>query len=65
MPIMKCTLNGKPGYKYGKSGICYTGDDAKDKAIAQGRAILISQANKAGIDDKDDIEAYVSEHIDV
>jgi len=47
MPVQECTLNGKPGYRYGKSGKCYTytrGDksseaDALSKAHAQESAI--------------------------
>jgi len=52
MPIMHCTVDGKPGYKYGSSGHCYTytkGDKssqskARAKAAAQGRAIKQSQS---------------------
>lgn len=44
---MKCMLNGKPGFKYGESGKCYTYNpgnqkqmnEAKRKAILQGIAI--------------------------
>jgi len=51
VPLMRCQENGKPGYKWGKSGKCYTyipGDKAsreraKRKAMEQGRAI---EANK-------------------
>jgi len=47
MPLMQCQLNGKPGYKWGQRGKCYTytpGNDAsrkraKAKAIKQGMAI--------------------------
>lgn len=47
MPVMRCTREGKPGYRYGQSGHCYTyktGDEAgrkraKQKAIIQGTAI--------------------------
>jgi len=47
MPVMRCQKNGKPGFKWGKNGKCYTytpGDAAsreraKKKALAQGRAI--------------------------
>jgi len=47
MPIQSCSDNGKPGYKWGDSGKCYTytpGDeaskiDARKKALAQGIAI--------------------------
>jgi hypothetical protein len=46
MPVHACALNGKPGYKWGGSGACYTykpGDKAaeeraKARARAQGRA---------------------------
>lgn len=47
MPVMSCSKGGKPGYKWGKSGKCYTyisGNEASkkrahDKASAQGAAI--------------------------
>ena len=46
MPINRCQKGGKPGFKFGDSGTCYTytsGDAksrerAKNKAIAQERA---------------------------
>lgn len=43
MPIQKCNIQGKPGLKYGDSGKCYTGSDAKKKASKQGQAIEISR----------------------
>lgn len=53
MPIKKCSSKGKPGYKYGDSGKCYTytaGNQtsrkkAKSKALKQARAIKRSQQN--------------------
>ena len=47
MPVMSCKEEGKPGYKYGESGKCYTyteGDEegrkrSKQKAYIQGAAI--------------------------
>lgn len=39
MPLMRCTSNGKSGWKFGKSGKCYTGPGAKKKAAKQGAAI--------------------------
>ena len=47
MPVERCTRNGKPGYRYGKSGRCYTytagneasRKEAKRKAHLQGAAI--------------------------
>jgi hypothetical protein len=45
MPIQSCSEDGKSGYRYGKSGKCYTHDgspegakEAKKKAIKQGLA---------------------------
>jgi hypothetical protein len=43
MPVEKCTINGKSGWRWGKSGKCYTGPGAKAKAAKQGRAIKVSQ----------------------
>jgi hypothetical protein len=39
MPIQRCSVDGKQGWKYGDSGRCYTGPGAKKKAIRQGLAI--------------------------
>ena len=57
MPVKQCFRDGKPGYKYGDSGHCYTyspGDSsgkstAKSKAKAQGRAI---EANRKTLSKK-------------
>lgn len=51
MPVKKCQSDGKPGYKYGDSGKCYTYDSkneksrkaALEKAKKQGRAIEIQK----------------------
>lgn len=39
MPLKKCSDNEKSGWKWGDAGKCYTGPDAKKKAIRQGVAI--------------------------
>lgn len=47
MPRQRCTKNGKPGYRYGRYGTCYTytpgnktsRNRAKRKAEIQGSAI--------------------------
>ena len=39
MPLKRCTENKESGWKWGDSGKCYTGRDAKKKAIKQGVAI--------------------------
>lgn len=54
MPIMRCQKNGKPGFKWGERGTCYTytpGDKAgreraREKALVQGRAIEASKRTK-------------------
>lgn len=51
MPVQACTQNGKPGFKWGSKGKCYTytkGDKqsrerARSKAAAQGRAIKANE----------------------
>ncbi len=47
MPVMSCTADGKSGYKWGDSGKCYTGPNAKADALKQGRAIEASKAREA------------------
>lgn len=59
MPIMRCTLNGLPGWKWGESGRCYTGEGAKEKAIKQGISVLVSEAKKSGAKTKKEIDDYV------
>jgi hypothetical protein len=54
MPVQRCSKDGKPGYKYGESGACYTytagsrvsRDAAYAKAVIQGQAIKASQGGK-------------------
>lgn len=54
MPLKRCRLENKPGWKYGYSGACYTytaGNEkseaaAKLKAIKQGIAISRSSGEK-------------------
>lgn len=51
MPVQRCQKDGKPGFRYGKSGTCYTytaGDEdsrnrARAEAEKQGRAIKSRQ----------------------
>lgn len=44
MPLERCTEGGKAGWRWGKSGKCYTGKLGKAKAMRQGRAIEASKA---------------------
>lgn len=47
MPVRKCQINGKDGYKWGNDGKCYTGANAKAKAEEQGRAVESSRAEES------------------
>lgn len=72
MPVMRCQSDGRPGYKWGESGHCYTYEpgnersrrDAKRRAYIQGYAINARRASEkvAKIDDAD--RATVVEIID-
>lgn len=46
MPFKKCQSKNKTGIKYGDSGHCYTGKDAKSKAVQQMKAIRASEARQ-------------------
>lgn len=39
MPLKRCQINGKDGWKWGDEGKCYTGPEAKKDAIRQGIAV--------------------------
>lgn len=39
MPLQRCTVNGKQGWKWRQSGKCYTGPQAKKQALQQAQAI--------------------------
>lgn len=39
MPLMRCTKDGKKGWKWGTEGACYLGPGGREKAKRQGRAI--------------------------
>lgn len=69
MPVMTCSEKGKPGYKYGSSGHCYTytsGNEpsrkkAKRKAILQGTAIAQSTGEKLKLSKDEAKEMAVTE----
>ena len=57
MPVKDCRDGGKPGYRWGDSGKCYTytqGNEqsrkrARDKAIKQGRAIQVNKSELSNL----------------
>lgn len=63
MPLKQCTKNGKSGWKFGDSGTCYTGPEAKEKARKQGVAIKISQKKANGTPYKEWTLEELGEHI--
>jgi hypothetical protein len=42
MPLQRCQHEGLPGWKWGDRGKCYTGGNAKERALKQARAIKAS-----------------------
>lgn len=46
MPLKRCTKDGKSGWKWGDAGTCYTGPNAKEQAMKQGRAVEASKARR-------------------
>ncbi len=51
MPLQRCGEGGK-GWQWGKSGKCYTGPGAKQKAIKQMRAIKSQESKSKHILDR-------------
>ena len=51
MPLTECQKDGKPGWKWGENGTCFTGTNAKTRARAVGRAI---HAQRAKFDSEDE-----------
>ena len=56
MPLQRCAVNNKSGWKWGKSGKCY---ENKQEALKQGAAIEISK--KAHGELCEQIKKYLSD----
>ena len=39
MPVQRCMKNGKPGWRWGSRGKCFTGKDARKRALADRKRI--------------------------
>jgi hypothetical protein len=61
MPLMRCTREGKKGWKWGAEGFCFTSEDAEQKARDQGLAVMRSMARKAGQDPEEYMRTRSSE----
>jgi len=46
VPLMRCTRSGRSGWKWGESGTCYIGKNAKANAARQGRAIEAAKGRR-------------------
>lgn len=52
MPLTQCQSNNKPGWKFGAAGKCFIGNNARQMAVAQGRAIEASQTRNDSAEDR-------------
>lgn len=62
MPIVSCSLDGKPGYKWGESGKCYTYDEGDAEGMKDALRMAASQAAAAyasGYDENVKLPSYV------
>lgn len=46
MPVMACQKDGASGFKWGSSGVCFTGEHARERAEAVGRAVRARKDEK-------------------
>lgn len=58
MPLMRCSKDGKSGWKWGEQGTCFVGDYSKQKATDQAIAILRSMGEKRGLSGAD-LDNYI------
>lgn len=47
MPVEECQKDGKAGFRWGPTGVCFTTEDGRARAEAVGRAIAAQEAEKA------------------
>jgi hypothetical protein len=62
MPVKKCSEGGKPGYKCGDSGKCYTysGGNERSRKNAKRKAILQCRAMDEPISEADWEDAFIN-----
>lgn len=58
MPLQKCEINGQSGWQFGNEGKCYVGENAREQALEQAKAIEASKTKD--IDILEDKETYVN-----
>lgn len=47
MPVIKCSENGRPGWKWGSSGKCYTYTPGNAESSKQAHAKVVKQGQAA------------------
>jgi len=52
MPLKRCEVNSKPGWKWGDGGKCYTGSGAKERAIKQAVAINMDKKRRGELTER-------------
>lgn len=63
MPIQRCTVNGKMGWKWGSAGTCYPGEAGKAKAQRQAFAVGASRARQHGVRGRQKVAAAASRYM--
>lgn len=63
MPVMECSKDGQSGFKWGESGACYIGPDARSMAEKQGLAVEASRGDSM-IEYREDFGGAIESHID-
>lgn len=63
MPVIECSKDGQMGFKWGESGVCYIGPDARAKAEEQGRAIEANRGDSM-TEYREDFGGAIESHID-
>ena len=46
MLLTRCFVDNKKGWKWGESGTCYTGKNARQQALAQRNAVVAKKEKK-------------------
>ncbi len=46
MPLVRCRVDGKGGWRWGEKGKCFVGSNGRSKALRQARAVKASQARE-------------------
>lgn len=62
MPLKRCQSNGESGWKWGDEGKCYTGENAKEKAVDQ--AIAMGEGDRLSKSEAESIKKRLDEYVE-